>query len=166
MVKSTERVCYYDTLGLEPNCSMDDVRHAYHELSKIYHPDKYNSSCGMPKDEASAKFLAIKKNPMSEPSTTPTARPTLCQRLSTPTSKPPSTTLISTATPTPAAAFIRSTPTFSTGFKEPHDEYDSESGLPQKSKAVVRLNMKARKKAKKEYNNKVHAEFGIQCQEA
>ncbi|XP_062013849.1 DNAJ protein JJJ1 homolog [Rosa rugosa] len=60
MVKSTERVCYYETLGLEPVCSMDDIRHAYHELSKIYHPDKYNSSCGVPKDEASAKFLAIK----------------------------------------------------------------------------------------------------------
>ncbi|PRQ17947.1 putative DnaJ domain-containing protein [Rosa chinensis] len=69
MVKSTERVCYYETLGLEPNCSMDDVRHAYHELSIIYHPDKYKSSCGMTEDEAAAKFLEIKDayNILKEP---------------------------------------------------------------------------------------------------
>nr|XP_011463621.1 PREDICTED: dnaJ homolog subfamily C member 21-like [Fragaria vesca subsp. vesca] len=60
MVKNAKRLSYYEILGLNPNCSMDDVRHAYHELSKIYHPDKYNSSCGMSKDEASVKFLQIK----------------------------------------------------------------------------------------------------------
>ncbi|KAK9927433.1 hypothetical protein M0R45_024616 [Rubus argutus] len=61
MVKSTERVCYYETLGLEPNCSTVDVKKAYYAMSKIYHPDKYNSDCGMSKDEAAAKFLEVKK---------------------------------------------------------------------------------------------------------
>ncbi|KAK9927440.1 hypothetical protein M0R45_024623 [Rubus argutus] len=61
MVKSTERVCYYVTLGLEPNCSTVDVKKAYYAMSKIYHPDKYDSNCGMSKDEAAAKFLEVKK---------------------------------------------------------------------------------------------------------
>ncbi|KAK9927423.1 hypothetical protein M0R45_024606 [Rubus argutus] len=30
MVKSTERVCYYETLRLEPNCSREDIKMAYY----------------------------------------------------------------------------------------------------------------------------------------
>ncbi|KAK9927422.1 hypothetical protein M0R45_024606 [Rubus argutus] len=61
MVKSTERVCYYETLRLEPNCSREDIKMAYYVLSKIYHPDKYNSKCDMSKTKPPPNFWRSKK---------------------------------------------------------------------------------------------------------
>jgi Flp pilus assembly protein TadB len=32
---------YYDTLGLQPGASAQDVRRAYLELTKVWHPDRF-----------------------------------------------------------------------------------------------------------------------------
>ncbi|XP_050387498.1 DNAJ protein JJJ1 homolog [Argentina anserina] len=61
MVKSTERVCYYETLGLEPNCSDEQIKAAHRKLILTYHWDKCRSSqCGLSQEEATAKFLEIR----------------------------------------------------------------------------------------------------------
>uniref|UniRef100_A0A061QGH8 Curved DNA-binding protein n=1 Tax=Tetraselmis sp. GSL018 TaxID=582737 RepID=A0A061QGH8_9CHLO len=36
---------YYNILGLEEDCSQEDVRKAYRSLAKLSHPDKSDSSC-------------------------------------------------------------------------------------------------------------------------
>jgi curved DNA-binding protein CbpA len=46
---------YYDILGLHPSASAIDVRRAYRELSKKYHPD----TTTLPKGAATAKFQAL-----------------------------------------------------------------------------------------------------------
>lgn len=121
MVKNAKRLCYYEILGLNPNCSMDDVRHAYHELSKIYHPDKYNSSCGMSKDEASVKFLQIKYayDILKEPDERAFYDSYLRTYAALEAFNPDLETVFveastSMATPTPAKASTRFTPTCST----------------------------------------------------
>lgn len=35
---------HYDSLGLDSNATQDDIKAAYYELSKIYHPDKSTGS--------------------------------------------------------------------------------------------------------------------------
>jgi predicted Zn-dependent protease with MMP-like domain len=32
---------YYAVLGLRPDASADDIRHAFHQLAKLWHPDRY-----------------------------------------------------------------------------------------------------------------------------
>ncbi|HHX37494.1 MAG TPA: J domain-containing protein [Clostridiaceae bacterium] len=34
---------YYETLGVDPTASPDQIRHAYRELVKKYHPDNYRN---------------------------------------------------------------------------------------------------------------------------
>jgi DnaJ domain len=46
---------YYSLLGLHPGVSAIEIRRAYRELSKIYHPD----STDLPAQEATAKFQQI-----------------------------------------------------------------------------------------------------------
>ncbi|MFM9158147.1 MAG: J domain-containing protein, partial [Dolichospermum sp.] len=43
---------YYSLLGLHPSASVIDIRRAYRELSKIYHPD----TTELPANLATAKF--------------------------------------------------------------------------------------------------------------
>ncbi|XP_062027209.1 DNAJ protein JJJ1 homolog [Rosa rugosa] len=62
MVKSTERVCHYETLGLEPNCSEKEIKAAHRKLILTYHWDKCRSSqCGLSQEEATAKFLEVQQ---------------------------------------------------------------------------------------------------------
>lgn len=62
MVKSTERVCHYKTLGLEPNCTDEQTKAAHRKLILIYHWDKCRSSqSGLSQDEATAKFLQVRE---------------------------------------------------------------------------------------------------------
>ncbi|MCB1547147.1 MAG: J domain-containing protein [Hyphomicrobiaceae bacterium] len=42
----------YQILGLKPGAAWDEVRHAYHELSKRYHPDRY-ASAALPEEVVS-----------------------------------------------------------------------------------------------------------------
>ena len=46
---------YYSLLGLHPSASVIDIRRAYRELSKIYHPD----TTELPANLATAKFQQI-----------------------------------------------------------------------------------------------------------
>ena len=48
-------VSYYSLLGLHPKASNQEIRRAYRELSKHYHPD----TADMPQAIATAKFLQI-----------------------------------------------------------------------------------------------------------
>lgn len=45
---------HYDSLGITPKATQADVKNAYYQLSKVYHPDK-NKGC----PEASKKFQDI-----------------------------------------------------------------------------------------------------------
>jgi len=47
---------YYQVLGLDPECSGDDIRKAYHVLALKFHPDKNK---GSDKAEAEKKFMKI-----------------------------------------------------------------------------------------------------------
>lgn len=51
---------YYNTLQLSPNCSVDEVKKKYRELSKVYHPDKNNGQDAKMKEivDAYNKILA------------------------------------------------------------------------------------------------------------
>lgn len=46
---------YYDLLSLHPSASVQDIRRAYRELSKLYHPD----TTTLPKALATAKFQEL-----------------------------------------------------------------------------------------------------------
>jgi len=46
---------YYQMLGVMPGASVQDIRRAYRELSKLYHPD----TTELPTDEAREKFQAL-----------------------------------------------------------------------------------------------------------
>ncbi|BAZ14235.1 heat shock protein DnaJ-like protein [Calothrix sp. NIES-4071] len=46
---------YYELLGLHPSASVIDIRHAYRELSFLYHPD----TTQLPEKVATAKFREI-----------------------------------------------------------------------------------------------------------
>lgn len=46
---------YYDLLGLHPSASAIEIRRAYRELSKCYHPD----TTELPVSEATAKFQQL-----------------------------------------------------------------------------------------------------------
>lgn len=45
---------HYDSLGLTPRATQNDIKQAYYKLSKLYHPDK-NEGC----DNAADKFRSI-----------------------------------------------------------------------------------------------------------
>lgn len=45
---------HYDSLGITPKATQNDIKSAYYKLSKIYHPDK-NEGC----PDASKKFHDI-----------------------------------------------------------------------------------------------------------
>ena len=51
----TDQTTYYSLLGLHPCASVIDIRRAYRELSKVYHPD----TTELPDPVATAKFQAI-----------------------------------------------------------------------------------------------------------
>ncbi len=46
---------YYQLLGLQPNASVQDIRRAYRDLSKLYHPD----TTALPAAIATRKFQAL-----------------------------------------------------------------------------------------------------------
>ena len=50
----------YRILGLEKSASFDDIRDAYHRLSKLYHPDRY-AGVELPR-EVKAYLEAMAKN--------------------------------------------------------------------------------------------------------
>ena len=46
---------YYTLLGVAPNASAQDIRRAYRDLSKLYHPD----TTELESDVATVKFQAL-----------------------------------------------------------------------------------------------------------
>lgn len=48
-------ITYYQLLGLQPNASVQDIRRAYRDLSKLYHPD----TTALPAAIATRKFQAL-----------------------------------------------------------------------------------------------------------
>ena len=56
---------YYDLLGLRPNASGQDIRRAYRDLSKLYHPDttELESAIALPKFQALNEAYATLSSP-------------------------------------------------------------------------------------------------------
>jgi DnaJ-domain-containing protein 1 len=48
----------FNTLDLKPNASFDDVKHAYRELAKVWHPDRFGNDARL-KDRANVKLGEI-----------------------------------------------------------------------------------------------------------
>jgi DnaJ-class molecular chaperone len=51
----------YDILGVSRKCSFREVKNAYHDLSRIYHPDTGNIVIGISKEEKIEAFKKIKQ---------------------------------------------------------------------------------------------------------
>lgn len=60
-----EPITYYDLLGLKPAASVQDIRRAYRDLSKLYHPDttKLESAVAIPKFQALNEAYAALSSP-------------------------------------------------------------------------------------------------------
>jgi len=43
-IKSKPSVCYYKTLNISPNASLEEIKKEYYMLAKKYHPDNNESS--------------------------------------------------------------------------------------------------------------------------
>ena len=56
---------YYERLGVRPNASVQDIRRAYRDLSKLYHPDttKLESAIAIPKFQALNEAYATLSSP-------------------------------------------------------------------------------------------------------
>jgi curved DNA-binding protein CbpA len=56
---------YYDVLGLRPNASVQEIRRAYRDLSKLYHPDTtaLESAIAIPKFQALNEAYATLSSP-------------------------------------------------------------------------------------------------------
>ena len=56
---------YYERLGLRPNASVQDIRRAYRDLSKLYHPDttELESAIAIPKFQAINEAYATLSSP-------------------------------------------------------------------------------------------------------
>lgn len=56
---------YYQVLGLKPNASVQEIRRAYRDLSKLYHPDttKLESAIAIPKFQALNEAYATLSSP-------------------------------------------------------------------------------------------------------
>ncbi len=56
---------FYDLLGLRPNASVQDIRRAYRDLSKLYHPDttELESAIAIPKFQALNEAYATLSSP-------------------------------------------------------------------------------------------------------
>ena len=56
---------YYERLGLRPNASVQDIRRAYRDLSKLYHPDttELESAIAIPKFQALNEAYATLSSP-------------------------------------------------------------------------------------------------------
>ena len=48
----------FNTLDLKPGATFDDVRHAYRELAKVWHPDRFGTDAKL-KDRANVKLGEI-----------------------------------------------------------------------------------------------------------
>lgn len=60
-----EPITYYERLGLKPAASVQDIRRAYRDLSKLYHPDttKLESAVAIPKFQALNEAYATLSSP-------------------------------------------------------------------------------------------------------
>lgn len=60
------QITHYDTLGVKPDASEEEIRAAFRELTRKHHPDRYG---GGERDEAEARFQAMTEafNVLSRP---------------------------------------------------------------------------------------------------
>lgn len=50
---------YYAALGLRPGASSDDIRHAFHRLAKLWHPDRYMAAAPELRARAERRMRAL-----------------------------------------------------------------------------------------------------------
>lgn len=63
--KASKGTNYYDLLGIRPNASSQEIRRAYRDLSKLYHPDttELESAIAVPKFQALNEAYATLSSP-------------------------------------------------------------------------------------------------------
>jgi hypothetical protein len=52
---------YYDTLGISPSATTDDLKVAFRRLAKLYHPDKNMGRKQAERDRTAAKYTEVRE---------------------------------------------------------------------------------------------------------
>lgn len=54
--KIKSKTCYYKTLNLNSNATLDEIKKEYYRLAKIYHPDNVNENSSLNQTVLNSSF--------------------------------------------------------------------------------------------------------------